>query len=85
MLLDEIERWRVEKNECVCFVTFDYDTMLEEAMGQVLRLGVRDMNSYHTWENYSLFKLHGSIDWGRIVESITRLAGTPLAITIHTL
>lgn len=62
-LLREIERWRFEKNERVCFVTFNYDTMLEEAMSQVLRLHARDVNSY-TWSGYSLFKLHGSIDWG---------------------
>jgi hypothetical protein len=76
-LLDEIERWRIEKQERVCFVTFNYDTMLEEAMGRFLRLGVRDMDSYHTWENYSLFKLHGSLNWGRIVEGFKRESGTP--------
>jgi hypothetical protein len=67
-LLLEIERWRYERKEQVCFVTFNYDTMLEEAMSQVLRLEVRDMGSYYGWENYSLFKLHGSVNWGRVVE-----------------
>jgi len=71
-LLDEIERWRLEWNDKVCFVTFNYDTMLEEAMAQVLRLEVLNMDSYRDWGNYSLFKLHGSIDWGRIVEGVQR-------------
>ena|ERR1700758_2519754 len=35
-LLREIERWRFEANEHVLFVTFNYDTMLEKAMGLVL-------------------------------------------------
>lgn len=65
-LLREIERWRFERKEKVCFVTFNYDTMLEEAMSQVLRLEVSDIGGYR-WENYSLFKLHGSINWGRVV------------------
>jgi hypothetical protein len=49
--------------------------MLEESMSQVLRLNVADMNSYHSWGNYSLFKLHGSIDWGRVVEGLARNPG----------
>jgi hypothetical protein len=68
-LLREIERWRFEKKEQVCFVTFNYDTMLEEAMSQVLRLQPRDVNSY-SWSSYSLFKLHGSINWGVELEGI---------------
>jgi len=67
-LLREIDRWRHEAKEQVCFVTFNYDTMLEDAMEQVLRLNVGDMNSYHSWSNYSLFKLHGSINWVRVVD-----------------
>jgi hypothetical protein len=67
-LLREIERWRLERNERVCFVTFNYDTMLEEAMSQFLRLNVRDMSSYITWNDYSLFKLHGSVNWAREVD-----------------
>ncbi len=69
-LLDEIERWRVERKEQVCFVTFNYDTMLEEAMVRFLHLSVKDMNSYHSWKNYSLFKLHGSVDWGLELDGI---------------
>jgi hypothetical protein len=69
-LLFEIERWRYETKEQVCFVTFNYDTMLEEAIAQVLRLHARNMDSYITWANYSLFKLHGSINWGLEVEGV---------------
>jgi hypothetical protein len=69
-LLREIERWRFEKNERVCFVTFNYDTMLEEAMAQFLGLQVKNLGSYVTWPNYSLFKLHGSINWGLKLDGI---------------
>jgi hypothetical protein len=82
-LLDEIERWRVEKKEKVCFVTFNYDTMLEEAMAQVLRLGVRNMDSYFSWENYALFKLHGSVNWGRVVEGLVLEGGQPIRFYQH--
>ncbi|MGO9865731.1 MAG: hypothetical protein ACLPLR_19165 [Terriglobales bacterium] len=82
-LLDEIERWRLEKKEYVCFVTFNYDLMLEEAMGRVLRLEIRDMDSYHKWENYSLFKLHGSVNWGRVVEGLSSEGGSPVRFYQH--
>jgi hypothetical protein len=44
--------------------------MLEEAMGRVLRLQIKDMNSYHSRENYTLFKLHGSVNWGLEVDGL---------------
>jgi hypothetical protein len=75
--LDAIEPWRAEKKEHVCFVTFNYDFMLEEAMERVLRLHVKDMNSYITWQNYSLFKPHGSVNWGRVVKGIHNPSAAP--------
>jgi hypothetical protein len=65
-LLDEIERWRFEFDQQVCFVTFNYDTMIEEAMQQVL--GFKILNELHGYlwsRDYILLKLHGSINWGR--------------------
>ena len=67
--LREIERWRFESKERVCYVTFNYDTMLEEAMSQVLRFQPRDMSGY-VRDDFSLFKLHGSINWGLVVDGI---------------
>jgi hypothetical protein len=70
--LDEIERWRMQSKEQVCFATFNYDTMLEEAMEQLLHLKVDSIDRYYSWPNYSLFKLHGSVDWGRVVQAVRR-------------
>jgi hypothetical protein len=77
--LDEIERWRLASDEKVCFVTFNYDTMLEEAMAQLLHLEVDTMDRYYQWPNYSLFKLHGSVNWGRTVQTTIRKQGRPAA------
>jgi hypothetical protein len=68
--LDSIECWRYQYSERVCFVTFNYDTILEVAMSQVLGLQVADMSSYISWPNYSLVKMHGSVNWGREVENV---------------
>lgn len=72
--LDEIERWRYLSKQSVCFVTFNYDTMLEEAMHQVLGRGIADFDSYISATDYKLVKLHGSTDWGLEIESSTPFA-----------
>jgi hypothetical protein len=65
-LLYEIDRTNT-KGEPVCLVTFDYDTLLEDAL---LHSGLRinqiaDYTKGHPY--YRVFKLHGSINWAREV------------------
>jgi len=66
-LLDCIESWRYQNNESVCIVTFNYDTMIENACRGI---GVifQTLGDYVKGGEYKLYKLHGSIDWGRCVE-----------------
>lgn len=67
-LLDRLETWRVASEERIALVTFNYDTFVESAALDQLRLTLQpcslevDLNA--TW---NLFKLHGSIDWSRKV------------------
>lgn len=64
VLLREIERWRYEFAEQVCFVSFNYDTMLDESMYQVLKFNPQDLGGYVANDLYRLIKLHGSVNWG---------------------
>jgi hypothetical protein len=64
--LREIDRWRLAFHEKVCFVTFNYDTMLDKQLEQLLKVRFEVMKDY-AQQNYSLIKLHGSINWGREV------------------
>jgi hypothetical protein len=73
-LLAEIDNWADETKSEVCFVTFNYDTLLEEALTREIGLTFSDMDSYVTHARYRLFKVHGSIDWWRLV---TNVSGTP--------
>jgi hypothetical protein len=70
-LLDQIEYWRVQKNESVLIVTFNYDCMIEKAL---FRVGVHTQffRNYIDDHRYKLFKPHGSINWGRIIKNISR-------------
>jgi hypothetical protein len=62
--VDAIERWRYGNNEQVCFVTFNYDTMLEQSLTELWGVKFDDLGSYTSHPHFKLIKLHGSIDWG---------------------
>jgi hypothetical protein len=63
-LLDTIELWRRRNGgEGVCLVTFNYDTMLEDALGLVTGQTYNYLDDYITRPDYRLFKLHGSVTW----------------------
>jgi len=65
-LLNEIERGNTGKRP-VCLVTFNYDTLLEDALSD-FGLPIEAMGDYtkkHPF--YKLFKLHGSVNWAREV------------------
>jgi len=59
--LDEL--WVDARKTPVLYVTFNYDTMLDGALGQ---LGVRfgpDLQTYLAHPRHRLFKPHGSVNW----------------------
>ena len=64
--IDAIERWRLRSGEPVCLVTFNYDTMLEDAMSQTLGITFDNFGKY-ILNYYKLIRLHGSLDWGHVV------------------
>ena len=67
-LLDQIERRRKPK-ELVCLVTFNYDTLLEDALPDI-GLTIQGLPDYiNGHPHYKLFKLHGSVNWARQVET----------------
>jgi SIR2-like domain len=64
-LLDQLRRSR-RQDEPVCIVTFNYDRLIESALereGVTIKL----IDDYIANPVFKLFKLHGSVDWGRPV------------------
>jgi len=77
--LDAIDHWRYVNNEQVCFVTFNYDTMLEQSIMDIWRWPFADLNAYTSNPHFKLIKLHGSIDWGLRLNSLVG-RGTPAEV-----
>lgn len=69
-LLNRIECWRLaEKSESALLVTFNYDTLLEDALNQDFGTSFQSVGDYMTQlPHYKVFKLHGSVNWAREVD-----------------
>jgi hypothetical protein len=66
-LLDHVERWR-RRYEAVTLVTFNYDTLLEDALPAAAK-PILDINDYVArTPTYVTLKLHGSVNWVRPIE-----------------
>ena len=66
-LLDQIKRRR-NGDEQTCLVTFNYDTMLDAALGTVGN-PIRTMDDYITGDVWKVIKIHGSVNWGRELDT----------------
>jgi hypothetical protein len=73
-LVTRIERWREMHDGHVTYVTFNYDRLLDEALGDfVLDLepeGETIADGYVSDDRTALIKAHGSVDWWHRVEGI---------------
>ncbi len=67
-LLSQIELTRAPEAQ-VCLVTFNYDTMLEDAISSTLRLRIQGLADYIDGQYYKVLKLHGSVNWARQVHT----------------
>ncbi len=65
-LLYVISRRRASDRR-VCLVTFNYDTLLDEALSTV-GVKISRMTDYLAYD-YKLIKLHGSTNWGREIQN----------------
>jgi hypothetical protein len=71
-LLEQIRYHRRKgSSEPVVLVTFNYDTLLEDALHKQFKMTFEMLDDYIRNPDYQVFKLHGSQNWGRYVE------GTP--------
>jgi hypothetical protein len=75
-LVDALERWRHRHETKIAYVTFNYDTLLETALARVTGETLAGQAAYEKTPDYdrtdwAVFKVHGSIDWARIIRAPT--------------
>ena len=83
-LLEEVRHWRLTSGEDVCIVTFNYDTMIEEAL-EVVGLKIREIPDYIAHPNYKLFKVHGSVQWVRELDMPFQAYSLDQRMAVHQL
>lgn len=66
-LMDQLRRASTGQGP-VILITFNYDRLLDQALHHFGVL-IKDINDYISDEKIKLFKLHGSINWGRKIEA----------------
>lgn len=66
-LIAQIDR-QVTRREPVCFVTFNYDTLLEDAFTS-FDVKFETLDDYVSRQDYKIIKLHGSSNWAREISS----------------
>lgn len=68
-LLRDIGRWQKDHDVEVNLVTFNYDTMLEDAVADHTgKFKYGDFERYVHTSPWRVFKLHGSVSWSREIE-----------------
>lgn len=74
-LLYRVERWRARTKKAVCIVSFNYDTILEAACTDALRLDLAQVGYYISHDEYKIIKPHGSVHWGVRLNRTTQEQG----------
>lgn len=68
-LINDLEPIQRASGERVIFVTFNYDTLLEDRLQQALpNIKIRSVDDYVS-SDWPIFKLHGSVNWGRVINT----------------
>lgn len=74
-LVNTLHAWAVANDEHVCCVSFNYDTVLEQACEDVWRFDRRDLANYTANPHFAITKPHGSVDWQRPFAHKTVIGG----------
>ena len=71
-LLDQIRHF--SKGEQPCLVTFNYDTLLDRALGTIGK-PLKSISAYISGDDWKFIKIHGSVNWGRELDDPVDVGG----------
>jgi hypothetical protein len=69
-LIRQLERRRHHEAEPVCLVTFNYETLLEDAMQRVVGKKFANLDAYVESDSWQVIKVHGSTSWWHRVDGV---------------
>jgi hypothetical protein len=69
--------------EDVCFVTFNYDTLLEISINRIARHDINSIGKYIHGSRLKVIKPHGSCNWGRRINMVYRYKNVSIDIARH--
>jgi len=72
-LLHQLRDWSEDTNTNIAFATFNYDTLLEKAAEAALQKSLTETKDYIYSHWYKIYKLHGSVDWLRMIHGVAPL------------
>lgn len=75
-LLHQISTWAAAGQQPVCYVTFNYDTLLDDACRSAYGVTFESVDSYVRDIRFNVFKVHGSVSWWRCAINVR---GSPVA------
>lgn len=81
-LIDQIENHRTDPDP-ICFVTFNYDTLLESALSSRYGSEFGVTADYVSPKQFKLFKLHGSTDWAHTLDAVPPGVSTSADMIAH--
>jgi hypothetical protein len=63
ILADRLEKWSAANHEPVLWVNFNYDTLLEEGLDDVIHFRPVKVEDYVRHDRHKVVKPHGSVNW----------------------
>ncbi len=69
VLVERLDEWARVHQQCVLYVTFNYDTLLEQAIQDSgPKFHIDSLSDYVSHPRLKLVKLHGSVDWAHDIQ-----------------
>src|SRR4051812_19185295 len=72
-------------NTAVCLITFNYDQLIDLNLERLTGVSPNTLPEYLAWERFALYKVHGSVNWGRVVQNHNTYAGNPQDVIVAAL
>jgi hypothetical protein len=75
ILVDQVEKWAWRRQGPVVWVNFNYDTLLEQGLNDVIGFRANEIGNYLDFNRHTVIKPHGSVNWAHVAQDPGDQAG----------